>query len=107
MLVVTRVNRCRPCAAAHAMLARRAGLAAAEIEDLIGGRVDAAPAGQRFALRYALQWAEAGGRIGEPARRELERRYGDYTARGVEAALRVIWAGNLAGNRWDHLVRRR
>jgi AhpD family alkylhydroperoxidase len=107
MLVVTGVNRCRYCAAAHGVLARRAGLAATEVEDLIGGRVDAAPAEQLFALRFARSWAEHGGYAGEPAFRELERHYGGDTALGITSALHVIETGNLAGNTWDHLVRKR
>ena len=104
MLTVTGVNQCRYCAHVHAQLGVRAGLDRSEADALLGGTVHDAPDHERPALYYALHWAERDAAPETIARRELAEIYGTATAERIEAVLRTIRVGNLAGNAWDRLL---
>jgi AhpD family alkylhydroperoxidase len=104
MLVVTGVNKCRYCTYIHSQAARLAGLSDARIEALLAGRIEDTAPEERVALRYALAWAETNGQPDEDLWHELCDEYGDYLARRIELALRMIRVGNLTGNSLDRFA---
>lgn len=104
MLAVTQVNDCRFCAHAHGRMAREAGLPPDEVRALLGGSFADCPEDELPALGWAREWAEAGG-APDPAREALlEEQYGEETARALMLAMRLIRAGNLAGNTADRFL---
>lgn len=104
MLSVTAVNRCRYCASLHGRLAQQAGIAAEEVDALLTGTLEPAPAAEHTALRYAANWAAAGGDSDPGSRAELLRIYGERTAEAIDSALLAIRIGNLVGNSLEHWV---
>lgn len=106
MLAVTAVNACRYCAYLHARLALTTGLARAEIEQILSGVVENAPAHERVALAYAQHWAETNARPEDAARATLVATYGEDTARAIELVLQMIRVGNLMGNTFDYILYR-
>jgi len=101
MLVVTGVNECRYCTFLHSTVARGSGIAGEQVKQLLAGKVEAAPADEVPALRYALEWAEADGHPPLDAWHELASIYGPDKARLIELSLRMIRIGNLTGNTLD------
>lgn len=106
MLAVTGVNACRYCAYFHTRLALTLGIERAEIEQILGGVVESAPANERVALAYAQHWAETNAQPDPAARATLVATYGDGTARAIELVLRMIRVGNLLGNTFDYVLYR-
>ena len=104
MLVVTHVNGCRYCANYHAQSALVDGLTQAEVDALLDGAVENAPAAEVPALLYAQQWAEAGGRVDAAARSKVVEEYGEAMTCAIEGAMRMIRMGNYAGNALDYLL---
>lgn len=106
MLVVTAVNRCRYCSYAHAHEALSKGIPQEEIEALGKGMFEGSPSEEVPALLYAQHWAEANGEPEAPVRDQVVARYGEQVVEKMELALRMIRAGNLAGNTFDYLLHR-
>jgi AhpD family alkylhydroperoxidase len=106
MLVVTAVNRCRYCSYAHAREALSTGISETEITALASGMFADSPPGEVPALLYAQHWAEMNGEPEAPVREQVIERYGEQVVGTMELALRLIRAGNLAGNTFDYLLYR-
>ncbi|MGD9116581.1 MAG: carboxymuconolactone decarboxylase family protein [Dehalococcoidia bacterium] len=106
MLAVTAVHGCRYCSYVHARQALKKGLEPAEINRLLAGDVDNCPEDEAVALIYAQHWAESDARPDPEAAGKLEQSYGAEKAKAINAVLRMIRVGNLAGNTWDYLLYR-
>lgn len=106
MLAVTAVNGCRYCSYYHAKEALKAGLPEEELQRLLAGVIDEAPAEELPALLYAQHWAEADGQADPAARQRLVQTYGSDRADAIEIVLRMIRAGNLLGNTADYALYR-
>jgi AhpD family alkylhydroperoxidase len=105
MLTVTAVNACRYCAAFHRRTAGRLGVPHEEAALLLEGEV-AGPPREVPALLYARHWAEADARPDPAERARLLAGYAPEEIAQVEAAIRLIRIGNLAGNALDRAWRR-
>lgn len=106
MLTVTQVNDCRYCAYAHARMALSAGLAESEIQALSAGQFEGVPQDQVAAVLYAQHWAESDGQPDVEVRQRVVETYGPQKTEAMEIYMRMMRVGNLAGNSWDHLLRR-
>jgi len=106
MLAVTAVNGCRYCSYYHAKEAVKAGLPESELQKLLVGVVDDAPADELPALLYAQHWAESDANPDPEARQKLVETYGPERTEAIEMALRMIRMGNLLGNQWDYWLYR-
>ncbi|PID85511.1 MAG: alkylhydroperoxidase [Chloroflexi bacterium] len=106
MLAVTAVNDCRYCSYYHAKEALKANLTETEIQTLLAGTIDDAPADEIPALLYAQHWAEHDGQPDPAARQTLIDSYGPAKAEAIETVLRMIRTGNLAGNTADYILYR-
>ncbi len=106
MLVVTAVNRCRYCSYAHAREALSTGMSEKEIEALASGMFADSPPEEVPALLYAQHWAEMNGKPEAPVREQVVERYGGQILGTMDLALRLIRAGNLAGNTFDYFLYR-
>ncbi len=104
MLAVTQVNDCRFCIHAHGKMAREAGLPPDEVRALLGGSFADCPEDELPALLRAREWAEAGCAPDALPEGPLTERYGAETARALVLAMRLIRAGNLAGNTADRFL---
>lgn len=104
MLVVTHVNGCRYCANYHAKSALMDGMTPEEVDGLLDGAVDNAPADEIPALLYAQYWAEAGGRSDTATRSKVVEIYGEKLTSAIEGALQMIQMGNYTGNALDYLL---
>jgi AhpD family alkylhydroperoxidase len=102
MLSVTAVNGCRYCSYYHAQEALKAGLSGEELQKLLEGVVDSAPAEELPALLYAQHWAEADGQPDPAVRQKLVETYGLERAQAIETVLHMIRMGNLLGNTADY-----
>jgi AhpD family alkylhydroperoxidase len=107
MMVVTEVNGCRYCSAYHSALSVRAGVSTDELRTLLGGEIPQdSPAEELPALAYAQHWAQNDARPEPDAHRGLVETYGEEKAAMIDLILRMIRAGNLAGNSWDWFLDR-
>lgn len=106
MLVVSAVNRCRHCAWGHEILARRAGIPAADIAALLSLDLAHCPEYELPALRHAIHVAECDGQATPEALALLEASYGARIARQVDTACLLIQIGNRVGNSFDFLLSR-
>ena len=106
MLAVTAVNGCRYCSYYHTQEALKAGLPEGELQKLLVGVVDDAPAEELPALLYAQHWAETDGEPQPAIRRKLVETYGPERAEAIETVLRMIRMGNLFGNTGDYWLYR-
>lgn len=106
MLAVTAVNGCRYCSYFHAKEAVKAGLPEAELQKLLAGVVDDAPAEELPALLYAQHWAESDANPDPETRQRLVEIYGAERTEAIEMVLRMIRIGNLLGNQWDYYLYR-
>jgi AhpD family alkylhydroperoxidase len=107
MMVVTEVNGCRYCRAYHSALSVKAGLSSDELRALLSGQIPRdSPAEELPALAYAQHWAETDARPDPDAMRSLAETYLDQKAAMIHFILRMIRAGNLAGNTWDRFLNR-
>ena len=106
MLAVTAVNGCRYCSYYHAKEAVKAGLPDAELQKMLVGVVDDAPADELPALIYAQHWAEMDGEVETAVRQSLINTYGADRAQAIETVLIMIRQGNLWGNTTDYFLYR-
>jgi AhpD family alkylhydroperoxidase len=106
MLAVTAVNGCRYCSYYHAQEALKAGLPEDELQKLLYGVIDDAPAEELPALLYAQHWAETDGQPETETVEKLVETYGPERARAIETVLHMIRTGNLLGNTGDYWLYR-
>jgi AhpD family alkylhydroperoxidase len=107
MLRVTEVNGCRYCSYYHSGAALQSGLSAAELQELLAGRIPAeTPPDEYVALIYAEHWAETDANPDPEAVQKLIKTYGEEKAAAIEIVLRMIRSGNLFGNTADYLLYR-
>jgi AhpD family alkylhydroperoxidase len=106
MLAVTAVNGCRYCSYYHAKEALKAGLLDDELQKMLVGVVDDAPAEELPALLYAQHWAEMDGEPDLAVRRKLDETYGPERAEAFDTVLHMIRIGNLLGNTVDYWLYR-
>ena len=106
MLAVTAVNGCRYCSYYHTQEALKAGLPEDELQKLLYGVVDDAPAEELPALLYAQHWAETDGDPEADVRQKLDETYGPKRAEAIDTVLRMIRTGNLLGNTGDYWLYR-
>jgi AhpD family alkylhydroperoxidase len=107
MMVVTEVNGCRYCSSFHSAQSLLAGVSADELRALLAGQIpEDSPAEELPALAYARHWAETNAHPDPDADRLLEASYPGETAGMIRIILRMIRAGNLLGNGWDHFLAR-
>ncbi|MBE2221295.1 MAG: carboxymuconolactone decarboxylase family protein [Anaerolineae bacterium] len=106
MLAVTAVNDCRYCSYFHTQEALKANLSETEIQTLLDGTFDDAPAEELPALLYAQHWAESDAQPDPAARQTLIDSYGQEKVDAIETVLRMIRTGNLAGNTADYILYR-
>jgi AhpD family alkylhydroperoxidase len=107
MLTVTQVNGCVYCSRFHARLALRAGVTQDELTALLAGSLPPeSPTDEAVAVAYAQHWAESDGQPDSHAQQRLTAVYGQEKADAIHSLLRLIRAGNLAGNTWDYLLYR-
>ncbi len=106
MLAVTAVNGCRYCSFYHAQEALKAGLSDEELQKLLDGVIDDAPAEELPALIYAQHWAGADGQPEPAVRQKLVETYGPERAEAIETVLHMIRMGNLLGNTGDYWLYR-
>ena len=106
MLAVTAVNGCRYCSYYHAKEAVKAGLPDAELQKMLVGVVDDAPADELPALLYAQHWAEMDGMVETAVKQKFIQTYGAERAQAIETVLIMIRQGNLWGNSTDYLIYR-
>ena len=106
MLAVTAVNGCRYCSYYHTKEALKAGLPEDELQKLLAGVVDDAPAEELPALLYAQHWAETDGESETAVRQKLEETYGPARAEAIDTVLHMIRTGNLLGNTGDYWLYR-
>lgn len=104
MLAVTQVNDCRYCSYVHTRKALNAGVPQAEIRSIMGGDLEHSPQDQLVALVFAQHYAESAGKPDDQAFRQLERTYGQDSARKILAYTRIIYFANLLGNTFDKLL---
>lgn len=97
MLAVTEVNGCRYCGYYHTSAALKAGMSEGEIQDMLGGDLNSAPADESVALLFAQHYAETEGHPEKEAYQRLLETYGPETATDILAAIRVIMVGNVYG----------
>ena len=103
MLAVTQVNQCPYCADFHTKVALEAGLSQEEIAQLLDGVIEQCPPDEVMAVLYARHWAEQAGQPDPEIRQKLVETYGDAKSDAIDIVLRMIQAGNLAGNTVDYL----
>ena len=102
MLGITRVNRCRHCAAIHGLWGERAGVSPPELEGLLGGEPAALEGGEREIVELACAAATGQGAVApDEAADALRSRLGARRAREVVAVARGINLANRLGNTWD------
>lgn len=106
MLAVTAVNGCRYCSYYHAKEAIKAGLSDTELQKMLVGVVDNAPADELPALLYAQHWAEMDGVVETAVKQQFIQTYGTERAQTIETILSMIRQGNLWGNTLDYLIYR-
>lgn len=106
MLAVTAVNGCRYCSYYHAKEAIKAGLPEDELQKMLVGVVDDAPAEELPALLYAQHWAETDGHPDAVVRQKQEQTYGPERAQAIDTVLHMIRTGNLLGNTGDYWLSR-
>jgi AhpD family alkylhydroperoxidase len=106
MLAVTAVNGCRYCSYYHAKEAVKAGLPDDELQKMLVGVVDDAPADELPALLYAQHWAEMDGVVETAVKQQFIQIYGAERAQAIETVLSMIRQGNLWGNTLDYLIYR-
>ena len=104
MLVITAVNQCRYCAAAHGALGRKAGIPDNVVAALLDGSLDQGPEEERPALHYAQTWAMTDGHPELEAREQLLAEYGPEKTALIEFVIRTIRVGNLSGNTLDAIL---
>lgn len=106
MLAVTEVNGCPLCSYAHTRMALESGMSMEEIQQMLGGSVDAVPGEQLVAVLFAQHYAET---RGNPTRDSWERvvdTYGRVRALGILGSIRAIMLGNALGIPFGSLLDR-
>ncbi|WP_136718137.1 carboxymuconolactone decarboxylase family protein [Halorientalis salina] len=102
MLAVTAVNECQYCTRYHTELARETGVDLDTIDHLLESDIEGAvDEGERQALLFAQAYAEANENPGPETVAKLREAYGPAKAADVQAFVRAIYFGNLAGNTYD------
>jgi AhpD family alkylhydroperoxidase len=104
MLAVTAVNDCRYCARYHTRLARRQGIPADEIGQILSSDLGEFPPQEAVALAFAQHWAETAGCPDPEMERDFRAYYGPDISQDLLHWMRLINFGNLAGNTWDAIL---
>lgn len=97
MLAVTQVNGCAICGYHHAAEALKAGLAEAEIREILSGSFENIPPHEGKAVLFAQHYADTRGRPQRKAWLELVQTYGEEKALSILAVIRTIMFGNVFG----------
>ncbi len=106
MLAVTEVNGCEICSYAHTKMALESGMDNREIENMLAGLNDGAPADELPAILFAQHYADY---RGQPSRESWERiveSYGLSKAKAILASIRMIMVGNVYGIAWSSFIHR-
>ncbi len=107
MLAVTYVNGCRVCSYYHTQVLLKEGATGAELKPLLDGTFADLDTEETAALIFAQHYADARGEYDPEAFVTIKEYYGDETAVGILAAVKMIMFGNVngiaLGNLWDRL----
>jgi len=106
MLAVTHVNACRFCASFHTKAALEENISREEINAILGGKFTDCPPEEHTAILYAQHWAETSGKPNADMREKLVAAHDGDTIEAIDLVLRVIKAGNFAGNTVDYILYR-
>ncbi len=97
MLAVTEVNGCEICSYFHTGEALKKGVSPGEIKRLLAGDLEDAKEEEATALFFSQHYAEQHGRPDKEAWDRMISVYGEKTAYGILAAIRMIYMGNAYG----------
>lgn len=97
MLAVTEVNGCKVCAQAHAKMALESGMSEEEISSLLSNEQDMVPQHQGVGIMYATHFADTEGHTDPETDKRLVETYGEKTAEGIVAGIKMISLGNALG----------
>ena len=97
MLAVTQVNACAVCSYAHTKMALEAGMSNKEIQNLLAGTIDDAPADEVTAVLFAQHYADTRGKPSKDSWERIITIYGPSKAKGILGAIRIIMLANTYG----------
>ena len=107
MTIVSSVNGCVYCKWFHAKQSVKAGIAAAEVKNLMELQFKTTATDFELnALVFAQHYAETNRKPDQEMIQSLNEFYGDQTASHIILAIRMIFYGNLYGNTLDAFVSR-
>jgi AhpD family alkylhydroperoxidase len=99
MVAVSRANACAACTRVHEAWALRAGVSAAELQQIGAGELSEMPAGQRAAIVYATALAEARfGPVPEEVAALVDVHLDPDRQRDIETIARLMTFANLTVN---------
>ncbi len=97
-LAVTQVNGCKLCSYTHAKNALKAGMSPEEVDNLLAGGFDNAPAEQLEALLFAQHYADTKGNPDSVTTQKLLEIYGEEKTKDIMSHILIIMIANLHGN---------
>ena len=106
MLAVSEVNGCAFCAQYHTREALKAGLDAAEIQDILKAGYSNVPKEHLTAVLYAQHWADTQGQTDPEAQVRFESAYNPDTQRRILLSIRFINVMNFMFMKWERLAAR-
>ncbi|MDD2592001.1 MAG: carboxymuconolactone decarboxylase family protein [Erysipelotrichaceae bacterium] len=106
MLAVTEVNGCDICSYAHTKMALESGMSENEIKNMLAANLEDVPSAQVMAIMFAQHYAETNGNPSSESWQRIVDEYGDITAYGILAAIRIIMMGNVLGIPWSAFMKR-
>lgn len=97
MLAVTEVNGCEVCSYYHVSVALKEGMSNHEITEMLGGSDAMVPDEEAVGIIYAQHYADKRGKPDPELYQKVVAEYGAEKAAAIQAAIRVIMAGNIYG----------
>ena len=106
MLAVTEVNGCQACTWFHTKHAARMKLNEEDISSLLSGEIQNLPEEEHVALLFAQHYADTFGVYDLEEFTAVKEYYGEETAEGILASIRMIMLGNVNGIAFGSLKER-
>ncbi|MGD9568699.1 MAG: carboxymuconolactone decarboxylase family protein [Sedimentibacter sp.] len=97
MLAVTEVNGCEVCSYAHTKMALEQGMSAKEIKDILSGETGNIPEDEAVAVLFGQHYADQRGKPSAESWQRLVDQYGEASAQGILAAVRIMTVANIHG----------
>jgi len=97
MLAVTEVNGCEVCSYAHTKMALEQGMSAKEIKEILSGETGNIPEDEAVAVMFSQHYADQRGKPSAESWQRLVDQYGEASAQGILAAVRIMTMANIYG----------